>query len=287
MSGQCSVPLAHGPFRIVAQRTCPVSDYYASVFFFDAVNRFKTSLLGDEEMLERLAGYLNKDMFVSARMTATGVPPYVTLFMAVEGLPAKLKDMLLTVLREQGIIRPAAGEEQGLIRLLLAKLEKLEVSIASVQGGAGVGGQQQSGRRTYEPVTINVSGGQIYSVIPAGYVIPTRAFDCWTAWCAPHMFGAVPVPALRSTLVDKRAFSDKRRLSDMRTVVKFVTSRLTENLKLEVEAANVTVDAAGAVFRRAKELGLFGACSKLNAALSTGSLSAAVQAIQRSKRASA
>jgi hypothetical protein len=236
-------------------------------------------------MLERLAGYLNKDMFVSARMTATGVPPYVTLFMAVEGLPAKLKDMLLTVLREQGIIRPAAGEEEGLIRLLLAKLEKLEVSIASVQGGASVGGQQQSSRRTYEPVI--VPGGQIYSVIPAGYVIPTRAFDCWTAWCAPHMFGAVHVPALRSTLVDKRAFSDKRRLSDMRTVVKFVTSRLTQNLKLEVEAVNVTVDAAGAVFRRAKELGLFGACSKLNAALSTGSLSAAVQAIQRSKRASA
>ena len=50
------------------------------------MNRFKTSLLGDEEMLERLSGYLNKDMFVSVRMTATGVPPYVTLFMAVEGL---------------------------------------------------------------------------------------------------------------------------------------------------------------------------------------------------------
>ena len=163
-----------------------------------------------------------------------------------------------------------------------SKLDKLAGSIAS-SGVCVV--QQQAGRRTYEPVAINVSGGQIYSVVPSGYVIPNRAFDCWTAWCAPHMFGEVPVPALRSTLVDKRAFSDKRRLSDMRTLVKFVNSCLTANLKQEVEAANVTVDAAGAVFRRAKELGLFGACSKLTAALSIGSLSAAVQAIQRLKRA--
>jgi hypothetical protein len=241
---------------------------------FHVFIRFKSSLFGDSVRLQRLQGALNDDMFASPRMTATGIPPYVTLFMAVEGIPAKLKEILLSVLREQGVVRPAAGEEQGLIRLLLAKLESLELCVSKLGTVSMQEQQQRCEANSYQPTLVN----GVWSVLPAGYVLPTRAYDCWTAWFAPHKFGERMVPALKSRLVDKRTIHDARRWSDVRTVAGWMYARLTPDLKTELDKASVTADTAGAVFRSAITLNLFGAAGKV---LCNGALSSAVQALQK------
>ena len=251
--------------------------YYLSINYrmFHVIIRFKSSLFGDAVRLQRLQGALNDDMFASPRMTATGIPPYVTLFMAVEGIPGKVKEMLLSVLREQGVVRPAAGEEQGLIRLLLAKFESLEVCVSKISTGSRQEQQQPCVAGSYQPTLVN----GVWSVLPAGYLLPTRAFDCWTAWFAPHKFGERMVPALKSRLVDKRTIHDARRWSDLRTVVGWMYARLTPELKVELDKESVTTDTAGAAFRSAITLNLFGAASKV---LCNGSLSSAVQALHKS-----
>ena len=236
--------------------------------------RFKTGLFGDPARLQRLQAALNEDMFASPRMTATGIPPYVTLFMAVEGIPGKVKEMLLSVLREQGVVRPAAGEEEGLIRLLLAKLESLQVCVSKIGTGSTQQQEQPCVGSSYQPTLVN----GLWSVLPAGYLLPTRAYDCWTAWFAPHKFGERMVPALKSRLVDKRTIHDARRWSDVRTVVGWMYERLTPDLKAEVDKESVTADTAGAAFRSANTLNLFGEARKV---LCNGSLSGAVQALRK------
>lgn len=239
----------------------------------DVFIRFKSSLFGDADRLERLQGALNDDAFASPIMTATGIPPYVTLFMAVEGIPGKVKEILLSVLREQGVVRPAAGEEQGLIRLLLAKLESLEQVVSKI-GTNRPERQEPSSAANFTPTLVN----GVWSVLPEGYLLPVRAFDCWTAWCAPHKFGDRMVPALRSPLIDKRTISDARRWSDVLTVARWIFDRLTPELKEQVDRNNVSADTAAAAFRSANTLQLFGAASK---ALCIGALSSAVQALHK------
>lgn len=156
--------------------------------------------------------------------------------------------MLLSVLREQGVVRPAAGEEEGLIRLLLAKLESLQVCVSKIGTGSTQQQEQPCVGSSYQPTLVN----GLWSVLPAGYLLPTRAYDCWTAWFAPHKFGERMVPALKSRLVDKRTIHDARRWSDVRTVVGWMYERLTPDLKAEVDKESVTADTAGAAFRSAK-----------------------------------
>ena len=57
----------------------------------------KTALFSDRSKLAALSTKLNADMYRSEHMTATGIPPYVCLFMEIAGIPAKVKEMFVEV----------------------------------------------------------------------------------------------------------------------------------------------------------------------------------------------
>ena len=60
--------------------------------FSDSHELRKSALFQDQQLMALLKSKLNTNMYQSDRMAATGIPPFVCLFMQIADIPSKVKE---------------------------------------------------------------------------------------------------------------------------------------------------------------------------------------------------
>ena len=183
----------------------------------------KSALFCDRELLERLRLKLNTDLYKSDHMTATGIPPYVCLFMEIAGIPAKVKEAFVEVLRGVNIIPRA--DESALLQLVMSKLTGIEARLTTSDV------QQRAAPRCEAPAGVQAvynSKLKRYTCLPEGYKLPEKVIDLFNHWFCASTYGASNVPPLRSACVSVLDFepSEHRAWSDCKTVMRILQQKM-------------------------------------------------------------
>ena len=183
----------------------------------------KSALFCNRDLLESLRLKLNTDMYKSDHMTATGIPPYVCLFMEIAGIPAKVKEVFVEVLRGVNIIPRA--EESALLQLVMSKLTGIEARLTTSEV------QRQPAPRCEVPAGVQAvynSKLKRFSCLPEGYKLPKKLIDMFNHWFCASTYGANNVPPLRSACVSVLDFetSEHRAWSDCKTVMRIMQQNM-------------------------------------------------------------
>ncbi len=158
----------------------------------------KTALFSDRSKLAALSTKLNTDMYRSEHMTATGIPPYVCLFMEIAGIPAKVKEMFQEVLRDVHILpRP---DESALMQTVLSKLTSIEARISEQAPAHGSVDGRGSGHVDGVQSVYNTKLKR-FSCLPEDYALPKKLIDIFSHWWCSSMWGSRKIPPLRSECV--------------------------------------------------------------------------------------
>ena len=209
----------------------------AGGFDFPATHELmKSALFCDRQKLEALSRKLNTDLYRSDHMTATGVPPYVCLFMEIAGIPAKVKDMFLEVLRHVNILpRP---DESALFQVVLSKLTSIEARISGPEPQRPAQGQDLGSFQAVFNKKL-----QRFSCLPEGYKLPHKLVDLFNHWWCPSMWQQCKVPALRSACVSMLDFeaSEHRAWSSCKAVMRMMEEKMDADMRRVCTGDTTTV----------------------------------------------
>ncbi len=134
--------------------------------FSDSHELRKSALFQDQQLMALLKSKLNTNMYQSDRMAATGIPPFVCLFMQIADIPSKVKEVFIEVLRGVNVL-PRAGES-AILESVLAQLKALDAKFTAVVTPAAVTAPVMSVQAMYNSTI------KRFSVVPAEYVLPLK-----------------------------------------------------------------------------------------------------------------
>jgi len=214
----------------------------------------KTPLFQNSQLLATLKEKLNKDMYQSERMTATGIPPFVCLFMQIADIPSKLKAVFIEVLRSFNVL-PAAprADESRLFESVMEQLKSLDAKISAVAAAAPsvVTSARVSWQAMWNPAI------KRFSVVPAGYVLPVKVLDAFTHWHCRTVYGEYVLPPLRTLSALDFEAAAQRTWSEIAVMNKYLFQKLTPELQSTCMAPDVSPQSVQAVFGRAMTLNLW------------------------------
>ena len=195
----------------------------AGGFDFPATHELmKSALFCDRQKLEALSRKLNTDLYRSDHMTATGIPPYVCLFMEIAGIPAKVKEVFQEVLRQVNILPRA--DESALFQLVMSKLTAIEARVSGpAEPQRPAQGKDLGSFQAYLNTKL-----QRFSSLPEGYKLPHKLVDLFNHWWCPSMWQESRVPALRSACVLMQDFevAQHRAWSSCKAVMRFMDEKM-------------------------------------------------------------
>jgi hypothetical protein len=182
----------------------------------------KSALFSDRGLLENLRQKLNSDLYKSDHITATGIPPYVCLFMEIAGIPARVREVFTEVLRGVNIIPRA--DESALLQEVMSKLTGIEARLTTTE-------VQRTAPRCEVPAGVQAvynSKLKRFSCLPEGYQLPKKLIDLFNHWFCASTYGACNVPPLRSACVSVLDFetSQHRAWSDCKTVMRIMQQKM-------------------------------------------------------------
>ena len=217
--------------------------------FSDSHELRKSALFQDQQLMSLLKSKLNTNMYESDRMAATGIPPFVCLFMQIADIPSKVKEVFIEVLRGVNVL-PRAGES-GVMEAVMAQLKALDAKITAVVTPAVVSARVMIVQAMYN------SKCNRFSVVPAEYVLPIKVIDAFTHWHCKTTYGDHVLPPLRTVTAGDFAPAVQRTWSEIVVTNKYLFDKLTPELQDACMAENASAQSVQAVFGRAIALNLW------------------------------
>jgi hypothetical protein len=219
------------------------------VTFSDSHELRKSALFQDQQLMALLKSKLNTNMYQSDRMAATGIPPFVCLFMQIADIPSKVKEVFIEVLRGVNVL-PRAGES-AILESVLAQLKALDAKFTAVVTPAAVTAPVMSVQAMYNSTI------KRFSVVPAEYVLPIKVIDAFTHWHCKTTYGVHVLPPLRTVTALDFAPAQQRAWSEIVVTNKYLFEHLTPDLQGACMDENASAQSAQAVFGRAIALNLW------------------------------
>lgn len=218
----------------------------------------KSALFSDRHLLENLRVKLNTDLYKSDHMTATGIPPYVCLFMEIAGIPVRVKEAFVEVLRDVNILPRA--DESALLQLVMSKLTGIEARLTTSD-------VQRTAPRCEVPAGVQpVYNSKLkrFTCLPEGYQLPKKLIDLFNHWFCASTYGAANVPPLRSACVSVLDFetSQHRAWSDCKTVMRFVQRSMDAQMLQVCTSEVVSVAVCTRVYANGMHAKIWGALSE-------------------------
>jgi hypothetical protein len=210
----------------------------------------KTALFQDRELMSMLKSKLHTNLYESDRMTATGIPPFVCLFMQIADIPSKVKQVFIEVLR--GLNLAPRESESTMLEVVMAQLKALDAKITAVATPAVNTAPVVSVKTMWNPKI------RRFSVVPSDYTLPMKVLDAFTHWHCQTTYGDYVLPPLRTLASSDFAPAVQRTWSEVVVINKYLFDKLPQELQSECMAANVSARTVQAVFGRAITLNLWG-----------------------------
>jgi len=224
-----------------------------AVSFEESHELKKTALFQDKNLLASLKSKLNKDMYASDRMTATGIPPFVCLFMQIADIPSKVKEVFIQVLRSVNVLPRA--DESRLLETVMAQLQALDAKISAVAAPAVQGSRAETStgvQAVWNPATLR------FSVVPADFTLPSKVLDAFTHWHCKTKYGRYVLPPLRTlTAVDFAKGASQCKWSEVVVLNRYLFDRLTPELRQICLSENVSPQSVQHVFGQGITMGLW------------------------------
>ena len=222
-----------------------------AVAFEESHELKKTALFQDKNLLASLKSKLNKDMYASDRMTATGIPPFVCLFMQIADIPSKVKEVFMEVLRSFNVLPRA--DESRLLETVMAQLKVMDAQIDAVAAPAVPASHAETSvQAMWNSVT------QRFSVVPAEFTLPCKVLDAFTHWHCKTTYGRYVLPPLRTlTAVDFAKGALQCKWSEVSVLNRYLFDRLTPELQRICLSDNVSPQTVQHVFGQGITLGLW------------------------------
>jgi hypothetical protein len=226
---------------------------------------YKSALFCDRSKLEELSEKLNADSYKSEQMTATGIPPYVCLFMAIAGIPEQVKGVFTEVLRGFNLVPRI--DESAIIQQFLQKLTSIEARLTAVTTTVpalrlpllhdGVPG-------VLIPAIYNEKLKR-WSCVPEGYKLPKKLIDIFSHWSCMSTWNNKPVPALSSACLSMQDFdkSEHRAWSQVKGVMHMMHSKMPAPMVQALQSPVLTVPMCHSMYQT-------GMTAKIWGVLSTG-----------------
>ena len=224
-----------------------------AVAFEESHELKKTALFQDKNLLASLKSKLNKDMYASDRMTATGIPPFVCLFMQIADIPSKVKEVFMEVLRSFNVLPRA--DESRLLETVMAQLKVMDAKIDAVAAPAVLASRADT---SYGVQAMWNSVTQRFSVVPAEFTLPCKVLDAFTHWHCKTTYGRYVLPPLRTlTAVDFRKGASQCKWSEVVVLNRYLFERLTPELRAICLSDNVSPQTVQHVFGQGVTLALW------------------------------
>ena len=226
-----------------------------AVAFEESHELKKTALFQDKNLLASLKSKLNKDMYASDRMTATGIPPFVCLFMQIADIPSKVKEVFTEVLRSFNVIPRA--DESRLLETVMAQLKVMDAKIDAVAAAAPAVLASRADTSSGVQAMWN-SVTQRFSVVPAEFTLPSKVLDAFTHWHCKTTYGRYVLPPLRTlTAVDFAKGASQCKWSEVVLLNRYLFERLSPELQTICLGDNVSPQTLQHVFAQGVTLGLW------------------------------
>ncbi len=214
----------------------------------------KSALFQDKNLLASLQSKLNKDMYASDRMTATGIPPFVCLFMQIADIPSKVKEVFMEVLRSFNVLPRA--DESRLLETVMAQLKVMDAKIDAVAAPAALALRAETSTGGVKAMWNSVT--QRFSVVPAEFTVPSKVIDAFTHWHCKTTYGPHVLPPLRTlTALDFAKGASQCKWSEVVVLCRYLFERLTPELQSICLGDNVSPQTVQHVFGQGVTLGLW------------------------------